>query len=107
MLQEKPGIDQVTLAGLIALDKSTTADIAARLEKRGLIHREVMARGQRKLSLTSEGEASIIGMVPSVHELRHKLLASLDDDEKEEFVRLLKKFVHLNNDQSRAPLKRG
>ena len=35
MLQEKPGIDQVTLARLVALDNSTTADIAARLEANG------------------------------------------------------------------------
>lgn len=107
MLQESPGIDQITLAGLVALDKSTTADIAMRLESRGWIRREVIARGQKCLSLTAEGQAVLTAMVPSVHKLRDRLLANLLPSEKAEFMRLLKKFVHLNNDQSRAPLQRG
>lgn len=107
MLQESPGIDQVTLAGLVALDKSTAADIAVRLESRGWIHREVVARRQRCLSLTAEGEAALNAMVPAVHTLRDRMLASLSPAEQKEFMRLLKKFVHLNNEQSRAPLQRG
>jgi DNA-binding MarR family transcriptional regulator len=107
MLKESPGIDQVTLAGLVALDKSTTADIAVRLEKRGLIHREVVARRQRCLSLTSEGEAALSATVTSVHVLRDRMLSSLLPAEQKEFIRLLKKFVHINNEQSRAPLQRN
>lgn len=107
MLKESPGIDQVTLAGLVALDKSTTADIAVRLEKRGLIHREVAARRQRCLSLTPEGESALAATVTSVHLLRDRMLSSLSPAEQDEFIRLLKKFVHINNDQSRAPLQRN
>ncbi len=50
MLQARPGIDQVTLACEVALDTSTTANIAARLEAKGWIRREVLARRQRDLS---------------------------------------------------------
>ena len=107
MLKESPGIDQVTLAGLVAIDKSTTADIAVRLEKRGLIHRAVVARRQRCLSLTPEGQAALAATVTSVHVLRDRMLSSLSEAEQKEFIRLLKKFVHINNDQSRAPLQRG
>ena len=107
MLKESPGVDQVTLAGLVALDKSTTADIAVRLEKRGLIRREVLARRQRRLSLTPEGEAALTAMVTAVHRLRDRMLSSLSVTEQGEFIRLLKKFVHINNEQSRAPLQRG
>ena len=64
MLQESPGIDQVTLARLVALDNSTTADIAARLESKGWIHREILPRRQRRLSLTAEGEAMLASFVP-------------------------------------------
>jgi DNA-binding MarR family transcriptional regulator len=38
-LQDNPGIDQVTLAQRVALDTSTTADIATRLESKGWIAR--------------------------------------------------------------------
>ena len=105
MLQEVPGIDQLTVAGLVALDKSTTADIAVRLEAKGWIQREVLPRGRRCLTLTAEGDAVLASMVPSVGELRDKMLAKLSPEENVEFSRLLKKFVHLNNESSRAPLQ--
>jgi len=105
MLQEVPGIDQLTLAGLVALDKSSTAEIAVRLEAKGWIQREVLPRGRRRLVLTAEGDAVLISMAPSIFELRDKMLAKLSPEENVELSRLLKKFVHLNNDRSRAPLQ--
>ncbi|MDC8784667.1 MarR family winged helix-turn-helix transcriptional regulator [Roseateles koreensis] len=102
-LQEKPGIDQVTLAQEIALDSSTTAETAARLEAKGLIGREVMARRQRRLTLTPAGEALLTSLIPAVHRMRAAMLSSMEPAEQKEFIRLLRKFVHLNNDQSRAP----
>ena len=97
MLQEKPGIDQVTLAKLVAIDNSTTADIAVRLEAKGWIVREVLARRQRRLLLTPAGERMLQQFVPDVHELRGRMLADLDPAEQAEFKRLLKKFVHIHN----------
>lgn len=105
MLQEAPGIDQLTLAGLVALDTSTTAEMCVRLEAKGWIHRELMARRQRRLTLTPEGEKVLATLVPAVHELRHRMLDPLTPAERAEFARLLTKFVHLNNEQSRAPLQ--
>jgi DNA-binding MarR family transcriptional regulator len=107
MLQERPGIDQVTLAGEVALDNSTTADICARLEGKGWIVREVLPRRQRRLLLTPEGEAVLARLVPGLVAMNHDLLSRLDCGEQAEFMRLLRKFVQLNNDQSRAPLRSG
>jgi hypothetical protein len=42
-----------------------------------------------------------------VHVLRDRMLSSLLPAEQKEFIRLLKKFVHINNEQSRAPLQRN
>jgi DNA-binding MarR family transcriptional regulator len=50
-LEARPGIDQVTLAAEIALDTSTTAETAVRLERKGWIVRELLARRQRALYL--------------------------------------------------------
>jgi DNA-binding MarR family transcriptional regulator len=55
--------------------------------------------------LTADGEAVLASMAPSVLELRDKMLAKLSPEENIEFSRLLKKFVHLNNERSRAPLQ--
>jgi DNA-binding MarR family transcriptional regulator len=95
-LQDTPGIDQVTLADKVALDTSTTADIATRLESKGWIMRELLARRQRALSLTPEGEAVIEGMLPNVATMNQRLLQSLEPSEQAHFLRLLRKFVGLD-----------
>ncbi|MCA3237392.1 MAG: MarR family winged helix-turn-helix transcriptional regulator [Curvibacter sp.] len=99
-LQQSPGIDQVTLADLIALDTSTTADIAARLETKGWILREVLPRRQRRLSLTAEGEEVLAELLPGVGHHYDGMMSSLEPDEQREFLRLLRKFVHLHDSQS-------
>lgn len=104
-LHQSPGIDQVTLAQKVALDTSTTAEIAARLEAKGWILREVLPRRQRRLALTPAGLALLGEVVPGVKAMQRTLLASFDQAEQQEFLRLLRKFVHLNNEQSRAPLR--
>lgn len=105
MLQELPGLDQVTLAQRVGLDTSTTADIAVRLEAKGWIVREVLPRRQRRLLLTQEGEKLLDRLLPSINALNHGLLDGMGEEDAQALLRLLRKFVHLNNDQSRAPLR--
>lgn len=109
ILQDHPGIDQVTLARYCALDTSTAADLAVRLEERGLVKRmmPMKSRRFRLLHLTSEGAALLKKLVPSVYMMNRRLVQPLNKDEQKIFLRLLKKFVHLNNLKSRAPLDRG
>ena len=107
MLQDRPGIDQVTLASEVALDTSTTADLCARLETKGWIVREMLPRRQRSLVLTPAGEAELARLVPGLVRMNEELLGRLEADEREVFMRLLAKFVQLNNDQSRAPMRSG
>lgn len=95
-LQDTPGVDQVTLADKVALDTSTTADIATRLEAKGWIVRELLPRRQRALSLTPEGEAVLAHMLPRVVPMYRQLLHPLARDEQVEFLRLLSKLVLLN-----------
>ncbi|MBB3176003.1 MarR family winged helix-turn-helix transcriptional regulator [Variovorax sp. Sphag1AA] len=104
-LQDKPGIDQVTLAQQVALDTSSTADIAVRLEGKGWITRKLLARGQRELRLTADGEALLERMVPGMQQMQNALLGMLSDSEREAFLQLLSKFVTVNNERSRAPMR--
>lgn len=98
-LHETPGVDQVTLAQLIALDTSSTADIATRLEAKGWILREVLPRRQRSLSLTPAGAAVLADMRPGIEQMYLGMMDSLDAVEQREFMRLLGKFVHLNDQE--------
>lgn len=96
-LQQKPGIDQVTLASEIALDTSTTADIAARLEAKGWVARDLLPRRQRSLVLTPEGEEVLAKLLPEVQAHWDSLMGALTLEEQQEFLRLLRKFVSLHD----------
>jgi DNA-binding MarR family transcriptional regulator len=105
-LAEHPGIDQVSLAGLAAIDTSTGATVCARLEEKGLLERKVIPhnRRQRALTITAEGTRLLDTLEAGAQRLRQRLLAPLDAQEQALFMGLLAKLVHENNEQSRAPL---
>jgi MarR family transcriptional regulator, temperature-dependent positive regulator of motility len=107
MVHEAPRIDQVGLARRIGLDTSTTALTAARLESKGLLTRSVVENNRRQLqlALTDAGEELLASLVAGAHKMRKQMLAALEPQEQMLFLELLRKFVHLNNEQSRAPLQ--
>ena len=96
-LQDEPGMDQVTLAQRVALDTSTTADIATRLEAKGWIVRELLPRRQRSLRLTPAGQAVLDEMLPRVQPMYEQLVQVLNDTERAQLVQLLRKFVRLSS----------
>lgn len=71
-----PGRDQGAMASAVALDTSTMADVAGRLEKRGLIVRRTAADdGRRKLlHLTDEGKRTLRAANERVQALDERLL---------------------------------
>jgi MarR family transcriptional regulator, temperature-dependent positive regulator of motility len=109
VLHDHPGIDQVTLARLCALDTSTAADLAVRLEERGLVMRVMPMKSKRfrLLHLTTEGKEMVERLIPHSRGLARNVLEALNKKEQRVFMHLLKKFVHLNNEVSRAPLDRS
>jgi len=61
----------------------------------------------RLLQLTPEGVALVKRLIPHGHHLNRRLLEQFSKEEQKVFLSLLKKFVHLNNEKSRAPLERA
>lgn len=94
-LQECPSIDQVTLAQKIALDTSSTADIATRLESKGWIERKVLPRRQRSLSLTAEGADVLQELQPGIELVYQAVLKNLEPAEQDAFMHLLRKLVQV------------
>jgi DNA-binding MarR family transcriptional regulator len=105
-LSNHPGIDQVTLAGLVGIDTSTGATVCVRLEEKGWLVRKVIPhnRRQRALNITAAGETLLADLIPAVQRLRKRLMAPLAADEQVQFMQLLDKLVRGNNTESRAPL---
>ncbi|WP_159912616.1 MarR family winged helix-turn-helix transcriptional regulator [Pantoea sp. 18069] len=106
-LESRPGIDQVTLAQEVALDTSTTASVAVRLEAKGWIVRERVARGQRSLRLSDAGCELLNALDARMPAMQQTLLEGFSTADREHFLRLLQQFVDMNNEKSRAPLRSG
>ena len=100
-----PGIDQVSLAGEIAYDRSTIMGVVDRLETKGLITRRVSPKDRRarELVITKEGLALLEQVRPGVRRAQVTMMCGLDRDEANELLRLLAKAVEAANDLSRAP----
>ena len=108
-ISANPGIDQATLAGLIAHDRVTIGGVLDRLEQKSMIARETSARDRRAriLHMTREGEDALSSLTPVVQSVQLEILGGLDESERETLLALLKKTTEAGNTLSRAPLKTG
>lgn len=95
VLAEQRGIDQRTLAELVSLDTSSTAEVCSRLIERGLVARERAATDGRRyvLSLTPAGQATVAETAPLVDEVGRRLLERVPLGERDELLRLLSRLV--------------
>ncbi|OED50033.1 MarR family transcriptional regulator [Rhodobacteraceae bacterium (ex Bugula neritina AB1)] len=100
-----PGIDQASVAGLIAYDRATLGKVIDRLVNKGLVERLVSKadRRAREVSLTHVGAALLQRIQPIVQAAQPGILTGLTEEEQDIFVALLKKATHAANDLSRAP----
>jgi DNA-binding MarR family transcriptional regulator len=97
-LYGEPAIDQRTLGERISLDRSTMAEVVARLSARGLIDTARNSHdGRRKtIRLTPKGVATLQHLIPRTHEMTRRLVGALDSKEREEMLRLLTIVVSAN-----------
>ncbi|WP_235865489.1 MarR family winged helix-turn-helix transcriptional regulator [Alloyangia mangrovi] len=95
VLAREPGIDQARLASLIAYDRATIGEVVKRLEKKGLVARQVNEedRRARTLRLTGEGEVALARVAPIVAALQAEILANLTQAEQAQFLALARKAV--------------
>ena len=103
----RPGIDQATLAGLIAYDRTTITGVVDRLVQKGLAVREANSRDRRAhvLQVTDEGRRVLRGIEPAVEAAQRIMLGGLTTDEAATLMRLLRKAIAAGNELSRAPLR--
>ncbi len=104
-VRDQPGLDQRTLARLIALDTSTTAGVVDRLEARGLLERQLSPhdRRVRLLHITPAGLALLAEAEPAVARAQALILGPLTTAQQRTFMQLLDRLVAENNAFSRAP----
>jgi DNA-binding MarR family transcriptional regulator len=94
-LYKHPGVDQATLASLVALDKVTVGLIVARLVDRGLVERADSAvdRRARVLGLAPAGRKLLSSMQAAVRRSQTQLLAPLSPAQKKQFFIIMRRIV--------------
>lgn len=94
-LHNNPGMSQSDLCTELDLDRSTIAELIARMAERGIINRDDHAEDKRRysISLSSAGEVEYEKLVPKVKQLDEVLTKRLTSAEHDELQRLLKLVV--------------
>jgi len=105
-LESGEEIDQLTLSTAVGVDRVSGADVIRRLERRGLLERNLSEQDKRAklIKITDSGRAYANRIRPMMARSQNKLIEPLTSEEHEEFMRLIKKLVDANNKASRAPM---
>ena len=106
VLAHRPGIDQISLANLLGLDRSTTAMVLKKLEQDGLVVRSVGADDRRRhsLRLTRAGEKLLSALAEPARKAKNRVLCAFTPREQKLFLALLDKFMRAFNGSTRVPL---
>jgi DNA-binding MarR family transcriptional regulator len=95
VLDRRPRASQRELGRVLDLDRSTIADLVARMVRRGLIERERDEDDRRRntLQLTTSGRAELARLRPRVNAIEPTLTAGLSPSEREELRHLLSRVL--------------
>jgi len=107
VLSSHDGVDQITAAGLAALNRTTAGELVARLEDAGLLTRQDGSDDRRvkNLFITKAGMKLIRDVDTAVRRVQERLLEPLDKTERRQFIACLARIASVNNELSRAPLR--
>lgn len=94
-IYQNSGISQVDLVRQTGIDRSTVAEMVARLIKRGLLVRQRTETDRRTnaLAVTSDGEKQLRAAQPGVMRAQDRILDPLPGPKRAEFIALLRQLV--------------
>jgi MarR family transcriptional regulator, lower aerobic nicotinate degradation pathway regulator len=103
-LDQSGAIDQATLSRAVALDRTSVADIVARLERRRLLKRRVSPEDRRMMlaELTSQGRGLLGRLEAATARAHERTIESLPDKEKTFFLEALTRLINSNDDRHEA-----
>ena len=106
MLRSRPNLDQIGLARLMGLDRSTTGLVVQKLESAGFVRRRNDAvDGRRKvLELTKSGAEMLESLADPAQRAHDLVLSAFTPREAEQFLALLGKFLSAFNARIRTPI---
>jgi DNA-binding MarR family transcriptional regulator len=105
VLKHRPDIDQISVANLLGLDRSTTGMVLKKLEADGLVARSIDTRDRRRhsLRLTAPGKRLLSQLAKPAQRAQARVLSAFTPGEQELFLELLGKFTRTFNESARVP----
>jgi DNA-binding MarR family transcriptional regulator len=100
------GPTQSRLVKATGIDRSTLADMVARMIDKGLLTRERSAKDARanSVGLTDLGRHTLSDMTPKVAAADSRLLAHLSAGKRDSFIKLLREFVRSGEETNEGAL---
>ncbi|HEY2757482.1 MAG TPA: MarR family transcriptional regulator [Pseudolabrys sp.] len=100
-------LDQIGLAQLLGLDRSTAGLVVGLLERRKLLQRTPHPHDRRRqvLALTPDGRRLLVTVAPAVNRAVQRLLEPFSDSEAATFHALLDRLLEHHNTAVRVPLR--
>jgi DNA-binding MarR family transcriptional regulator len=100
-------VDQIGLAQLLGLDRSTTGLVVGLLERRKLLQRTQHPHDRRRqvLALTPDGRRLLVTVAPAVDRAVERLLEPFSTSEAATFHALLDRLLDHHNTAVRVPLR--
>ncbi len=108
VLANNDGVDQITLAGLAAFNRTTAGEVIGRVEAAGFVTRSDSALDRRvkNIHITKAGRKLLADVDGAIQRVQERLLVPLNAAERRQFVEYLARIASENNELSRAPLRR-
>ncbi len=106
VLSAAENIDQIGLAKLVGIDRSTAALVVSKLEAAGLLVRENDPNDRRRsvLALTADGRQMLERLAKPAERAQERALSAFSKQEAKHFLELLGQFVDTFNEETRAPI---
>ena len=107
VLRARESLDQVGIATLVGIDRSTTALVVSKLEEAGYIERrdDEIDKRRKIITLSKAGHAMLDRVAQPAQRARERALEAFSAKDAAKFLSLLERFVDVFNEQTRAPIR--
>jgi MarR family transcriptional regulator, lower aerobic nicotinate degradation pathway regulator len=107
VLRARGSLDQVGIATLVGIDRSTTALVVGKLEESGYIERrdDEVDKRRKIITLSKAGHAILARVAKPAQRARERALEAFSEKDAATFLTLLEQFVGAFNEQTRAPIR--
>lgn len=106
-VEQTPGVEQIGVAKMLGLDRSTTANVVDRLISRDLVRRDSHASDRRRCSLTiTKKGGEILAQARDIAaDAQARLLLPLSPADRTRLLALLHQLMDAHADDSRVPFR--